>query len=72
MHEIFNELSSYRGEKKPYTNFYTVNVFLLITARVVQLVRTLISCIKNENSNFSSGLCVEIYSVVKCVYNIST
>lgn len=25
------------------------------TARVVQQVRTLISCIKNENSNFSSG-----------------
>jgi hypothetical protein len=25
-------------------------------ARIVQLVRTLISCIKNENSNFSPGL----------------
>lgn len=25
-------------------------------AKIVQLVRTLISCVKNENSNFSLGL----------------
>ena len=37
----------------PY-NYY-ICILYLSTARVVQLVRTLISCIKNENSNFSSG-----------------
>lgn len=28
------------------------------TAKIVQLVRTLISCVNNENSNFSLGLTI--------------
>ena len=39
-----------------FTGFYIIYIVLIKKARVVQLVRTLISCIKNENSNFSSGL----------------
>jgi hypothetical protein len=34
---------------------YPPIIKFFILARIVQLVRTLISCIKNENSNFSPG-----------------
>lgn len=34
----------------------TFSLWFFLIARVVQLVRTLISCVKYENSSFSSGL----------------
>ena len=40
-----------------------------LTAKIVQLVRTLISCINNENSSFSLGL--SIYNFC-CLLSIVT
>ena len=48
---VCGTVSSLFKSEYPPLDLYT-NV-----ARIVQLVRTLISCIKNENSNFSPGYC---------------
>ena len=43
--------SLFKSEYSPY--YILLPIFC--KARVVKLVKTLISCIKDENSNFSSG-----------------
>lgn len=44
-HDSLDECSNHSGLK----------CFKLKRAKIVQLVRTLISCVNNENSNFSLG-----------------
>ena len=61
------------NDKLPQNNEYIKQIFAdeikSLTAKIVQLVRTLISCINNENSSFSLGL--SIYNFC-CLLSIVT
>ena len=58
--------SLFKSGYPPFKYIFNI-IYKLKSNPSSSMVRTLISCIKNENSNFSSGFTMYIHTIVVCV-----